>query len=269
MAKMEPFRINNILFEADRLINSARNIKSPVLRRAKSYLRMSLSEIFHYPPLSRYMSAQQRNSLMLLRHRLEKAVSKQDLQDILRDLKMYTWASPLAQSTASQTTSEMRERIQTLENKILETPESIPEIDKVITVTSLKEKSVLFAIMPFASEFQDVWIGGIKRAANGTGFFPVRIDMLTKSTDINDDIVNVIKMSKIVVVDVTNKNPNVMFELGYALACKKPHVIISQSNEFLPFDIQNIRTLIYRNSWQGIEDLHRELQKFIKGARKT
>jgi len=95
---------------------------------------------------------------------------------------------------------------------------------------------------------------------------PVRIDMITKSSEVTDDIVSVIEMAEVVVVDVTRNNPNVMFEFGFALAKSKPHIVISQSTEFLTFDIKNVRTVIYRNCWKGIEDLHKELQKFIKGT---
>jgi hypothetical protein len=34
----------------------------------------------------------------------------------------------------------------------------------------------------------------------------------------------------------------------------------------LTFDIKGLRTLIYRNSWRGIEELHKDLQKYIKGT---
>jgi len=81
-----------------------------------------------------------------------------------------------------------------------------------------------------------------------------------------DDIVAAIELAEVIVVDVTGNNPNVMFEFGFALAKGKPHAVISQSTEFLTFDIKNLRTLIYKNSWQGIERLYKDLQGFIKSA---
>jgi hypothetical protein len=136
----------------------------------------------------------------------------------------------------------------------------------VVTLESLESKRVLFAIMPFADEFADVWSGGIKRAASGTGLTPLRIDMITKTSEITDDIVKVIRMAEVVVVDVTRNNANVMFEFGFALALKKPYVVISQSTEYLTFDIKNFRSVIYQNSWQGIESLHKDLHSYIRGA---
>src|SRR5206468_1078329 len=88
----------------------------------------------------------------------------------------------------------------------------------------------------------------------------------TKSAVITDDIVKAIEIAEVVVVDVTRNNPNVMFEFGFALALQKPHVVISQSAEYMTFDIKHLRTLLYLNTWRGIEAFQRDLQKFIKGA---
>lgn len=125
-----------------------------------------------------------------------------------------------------------------------------------------KEKS-LFVIMPFSQDFNDVWIGGIQTAAKSSGFHPIRVDTIARSANITDDIVESIKSCRITIVDVTGNNPNVMFELGYVMALSKPYVIISQSVEFLPFDIRNIRTIVYSNTWSGIEELKGKLNEFL------
>jgi hypothetical protein len=171
----------------------------------------------------------------------------------------------------------LQREVQFLRNKIeeQETPKEVEhetvelakgEVENVVTLEGLKGKNILFAIMPYSEEFHDVWKGGIKRAAANAGLEPIRIDMITQSSEVTDDIVSGTKLAKIVVIDVTHNNANVMFEAGYASALKKPLIIISQSTEFLCFDIQNIRTLVYKNSWQGVEELHSELQRFIKGT---
>jgi len=207
-----------------------------------------------------------RDSISDLRHRIKTAHTTEQIRDLIREVKqIYSTTSSFAQA------KELEDRLHELENQMKSTVEktspelSIPE-DKIVTIESLKKKKVLFTIMPFHEDFRDIWVGGIQRAATGTGFTPIRIDMITKSSEVTDDIVSTIKISEIVVVDVTGNNPNVMFEFGFALALKKPHVVISQSTDCLTFDIKNVRTLIYKNTWQGIEELHKELQKFIKGG---
>ena len=118
--------------------------------------------------------------------------------------------------------------------------------------------------MPFSSDFSDVWKGGIEKAAKAENFRPIRVDMINKSTNITDDIVSSIERCRLAIVDVTGNNPNVMFELGYALAKNKTNIIISQSADDLPFDIRNIRTIIYSNTWSGIEELRGKIQSFLR-----
>jgi hypothetical protein len=135
-----------------------------------------------------------------------------------------------------------------------------------VTDQQLTSEHSVFIIMPFAAEFADVWKGGIQMAAKAAGFTPIRVDMINRSTNITDDIVEAIDKCRLVIVDVTKNNPNVMFELGYAMAKAKKSVIISQSADFLPFDIRNIRTIVYQNTWSGIEDLRARIQEFLKDS---
>lgn len=66
----------------------------------------------------------------------------------------------------------------------------------------------------------------------------------------------------------TGNNPNVMFELGYAISKEKSLIIISQSAEYLPFDIRQIRTIVCSNTWSGIEELCKKTQDFLKEFKK-
>ncbi len=240
--------------------------KAASLQEARHILTRMFENIVAGPFSLRPMGMEMHESIRALHHRIERAHTADDIRELVRDLRQYAMTA----STMLQTRS-MDERIRDLEGQIKSmsetsvTPSSESD-EKVITLEKLKDKKVLFAVMPFHEDFYDVWVGGVQRAATGTGLTPVRIDMITKSSEVTDDIVSVIEMAEVVVVDVTRNNPNVMFELGFTLAKNRPHIVISQSTEFLTFDIKNVRTVIYRNCWKGIEDLHKELQKFIKGT---
>ena len=87
--------------------------------------------------------------------------------------------------------------------------------------------------------------------------------MINRSSDITDDILDSISNCHAAIVDVTGANANVMFELGYAFAKEKPQIIISQSTDFLPFDIRNLRAVVYQNTWTGIEELYARLIEFL------
>jgi hypothetical protein len=186
------------------------------LHSVKRHLFSLVSEITHRYPVA----SEVRHNLTLLQRRIDSARSSDDLQSALRDVRQLLLAV-----TSSMQAAGLEERIHELEGQLKSVVDTalsqVPPLeDNAVTLDSLKGKRVLFAIMPFQEDFQDVWIGGIQRAANGTGLTPLRIDSITTSAEITDDIVGAIKLSELVVVDVTKNNPNVMFEFGFALALK-------------------------------------------------
>ena len=176
------------------------------------------------------------------------------LRELSRTLDQYKPASEV------DDVDNLRARIATLEEQL---GDSEPDGDAEAELDVGQALSV-FVIMPFRPEFNDVWKGGIQKAARAEGFKAIRVDMVNRSTNITDDIVDSINKCRLAIVDVTDNNPNVMFELGYTLAKKKPNIIISQSADYLPFDIRNIRTIIYSNSWSGVEDLRVKVQDFLR-----
>jgi hypothetical protein len=102
-----------------------------------------------------------------------------------------------------------------------------------------------FVLMPFSGPFdqyyKNVLVPGIKDA----GYEPVRADEIYGTRPIIEDIFNGIREASALVADVTNKNPNVNYELGIAHALERPVVIISQRIEDIPFDYRHIRAIIY------------------------
>jgi nucleoside 2-deoxyribosyltransferase len=129
-------------------------------------------------------------------------------------------------------------------------------------------KKKAFAIMPFNVAFDDIWAGGINRACTTEGFCCIRVDKISTSTWINDDIEECIELSDVVIADITGNNPNVMFELGWALAKGKKPIIIRQKddNQIVPFDVQNYRHIKYINSWSGVETLCKQISKYMKST---
>jgi len=132
------------------------------------------------------------------------------------------------------------------------------------------EKRV-FVIMPFAQVFDDVWNGGIERACNAEDFGYLRVDKISLSSWITEDIKEYVEMADFVIADITQNNPNVMFELGWALAKDKKPIVIRQQDDpnKVPFDIKGIRYIPYVNSWSGIESLFKEICKFLKTTSET
>lgn len=65
-----------------------------------------------------------------------------------------------------------------------------------------------------------------------------------------------------VIEDVTDKNPNVFYELGIAHTLGKNVIIITQNKNHTPFDIQHIRYIQYNDNEDGWNNLKEKLEKF-------
>ncbi len=103
-----------------------------------------------------------------------------------------------------------------------------------------------FVIQPFDrgkfdNRFKDVFSPAIIDA----DLEPYRVDQDPKVSIPIQDIEKGIRESKLCLADITMDNPNVWFELGYAIACGKEVVLVcsEERQSKFPFDIQH-RTII-------------------------
>lgn len=54
-----------------------------------------------------------------------------------------------------------------------------------------------------------------------------------------------ISSASLVIADVSDSNPNVMYEVGFAKAERKPLLLIARSSRNVPFELSGLRVLIY------------------------
>ena len=78
------------------------------------------------------------------------------------------------------------------------------------------------------------------------------------------DIFDLIFCAKIIIVDFTGRNPNVLYETGIAHTLGKTVIPITQSLDDIPSDLGHHRALKYLPNEQGYKDLSNELYKRIK-----
>ena len=133
--------------------------------------------------------------------------------------------------------------------------------DNINTENGIKPKC--FIIMPFGGWFDKYYFEIYVPAIEDAGFEAKRADDLYRPGNIVNDIWKYTKESTVILADLTNKNPNVFYELGLAHAITKPAVLITASMEDVPFDLRSLRVIEYdKNSptWGAI------LQEKIKNA---
>lgn len=104
---------------------------------------------------------------------------------------------------------------------------------------------VCFVIMPFGGYFDSYYEKIYKPAIEAAGLLPVRADSLERPSSIINDIWRYTVEAKVVLAELTTRNPNVFYELGLAHAAKKPAVLISQTIDDVPFDLRSLRVLTY------------------------
>ena len=111
------------------------------------------------------------------------------------------------------------------------------------------EKNRCFFLMPFNKEFNIIY-GSIKKALNDDGYICNRADEIGGSTPILAKILNEIMKSQYIIVDLTNSNPNVYYELGITHTLKDARnvLLIKQKDYKVPFDITHLTYIEYDSS---------------------
>jgi hypothetical protein len=106
-------------------------------------------------------------------------------------------------------------------------------------------KNVCFVMMPFGESFDEYFKEIYYPAIEECNLTPRRADSIYRPSPILHDIWTFINDSKLIIADITGRNPNVMYELGLAHAVAKPVIIVSNNIDDVPFDLRSLRILIY------------------------
>lgn len=106
---------------------------------------------------------------------------------------------------------------------------------------------------------------GIRVVKSGDIFDPNRTNEMVEN--IWQDIMN----SRLVIADISCKNPNVFYELGICDTVGKNVLTICNSDSFkkdyskkLPFDVQQELTTIYENSYSGVSKMVDKIVQMVK-----
>lgn len=104
----------------------------------------------------------------------------------------------------------------------------------------------VFAAMPFAPQFDDVYMYAMAYAAKAAGRIIDRVDHDDFEGDIVEEIKRRIKRSDAIIADLSGASPNVLYEVGYAHGLGKTSVLVCGSPlKDLPFDVRNWNVVSY------------------------
>lgn len=121
-----------------------------------------------------------------------------------------------------------------------------PTLKKLEQAVKVDATDSCFVMMPFAPPHGEYYAKIYKPAIDKVGLRPVRADTEIFGTGkIMDQIWSGINAAKVLVAELTTRNPNVFYELGLAHALEKPVVLVSSNEKDVPFDLRHIRVIYY------------------------
>lgn len=110
-----------------------------------------------------------------------------------------------------------------------------------------KSDNLLFMLTPFHDDLKDEF-ETISRVGSTMGLQVLRGDEKLESGDIFRRILILIASARIVVANISGRNPNVFYELGIAHALGKQVILIAQNDSEIPFDVQSKPIVFYRDN---------------------
>src|SRR5258708_18321607 len=111
---------------------------------------------------------------------------------------------------------------------------------------------------PFDKRYDDTVVPAIEEA----GLEAYRVDRDPSAIIPIDEIEAGIRKADVCLADISRPNPNVWFELGYAIAAGKPVILVwlYAPDRRFPFDIQHRAVIVYRTeSPRDFEELKQEI----------
>jgi hypothetical protein len=96
-------------------------------------------------------------------------------------------------------------------------------------------------------------------------FMCIRADNIYDNRPIIEDIWQRINEARIVISELTGKNPNVFYETGIAHTVGKEVILLTQSMDDVPFDLRHLRCIVYDYTPRGVQTLETNLRNTIEG----
>lgn len=127
--------------------------------------------------------------------------------------------------------------------------------------TQDEKEKFAFVVMPFAPEFEDIYNDLIVPALELAGYEVRRADSTLDQENILKSIIRNISQADLIVAELTSLNSNVMYELGIAHALGRPTVMLAQSIDEIPFDLQSYRIIVYSTRYDEAKKLKDQLEE--------
>jgi hypothetical protein len=117
-----------------------------------------------------------------------------------------------------------------------------------------------FVLMPFDESYDDIYSIGIKEVLEKRGYQCSRADERFFAGQIIDEVETCISQADLIIAEMTDRNANVYYEVGYAHGIGKRLVLLAKDVSRLPFDVRGLQHILYRGR---IRTLRERLGKYL------
>ena len=139
-------------------------------------------------------------------------------------------------------------------------------------MTTEESKKTCFVIAPIGEHDSDTrrWSDQVLRyiirpAVEPCGYKAVRADDIDEPGIITSQVIQRVVEEPLVIADLTERNPNVFYELAIRHAVRKPFIQIINERENIPFDVAATRTiLIDIHDLDKVESAKKQISEHIK-----
>jgi hypothetical protein len=114
-------------------------------------------------------------------------------------------------------------------------------------------------MMPFDARYSGTYVA-LQSAASNIGMTCRRADDIWVHDHVLQDIIHLLCAARVVVADVTGRNPNVFYEAGIAHALGRDVILITQQAEDVPFDLRHLRYVTYLPNTEGLAKLAEDVR---------
>lgn len=131
-------------------------------------------------------------------------------------------------------------------------PHKVPRDDEFLESHGIHSNQVsiderlVFVLTPFLPEFAPAF-EQVRNVCSEIGLTCKRGDEEFVSGEIFPHILKQLVKARLVIANISGRNPNVFYELGIAHALDKPVIILARHTDELPFDVRTKNVVFYSN----------------------
>jgi hypothetical protein len=132
----------------------------------------------------------------------------------------------------------------------------------------VQAQGTLFVAMPLRDPYFELHNEVIQASAKAVDLHAYHGGEIYGPGVILKDVVDSILTCQVVAAEITEPNPNVYYELGYAHALNKPTILLveERARKCLPFDISGYRCLFYENTIGGKRKIEETLTAHLRAV---